>query len=63
DFIFQMRENPNTLKIDELKNRAISIDFELLIPKLDQWDLAQSIAGASRAFLENKIVEDEPTFF
>jgi len=62
-FIFEMRENPNTLKIDELKNREISIDFELVIPKLDQWDLAQSIAGASRAFLENKIVEDEPTFF
>jgi hypothetical protein len=63
-FIFQMRENPNTLKIDELKNKKIAIDFELLIPKLDQWDLAQAIASASRAYLENKkLVEDEPTFF
>jgi len=62
--IFQMRENPNTLKIDELKNKKIAIDFELLIPNLDKWDLSRAIASASRAFLENKkIEEDEPNFF
>lgn len=61
--IFEMRAKPDNFKINELKNREINIDFQLNIPNLDQWDLAQTITFASRSFLENKIGEKEPAFF
>ncbi|WP_426670281.1 hypothetical protein ACPPVU_03345 [Mucilaginibacter sp. McL0603] len=62
--IFQMRESPNNLRINELKNREITIDFELQIPNLDKWDLSQAIESAFKTYqLKNKIDEKEPTFF
>jgi hypothetical protein len=63
DFIFQMREKPNSLRITELKNREITIDFELLIPNLDKWDLSKTIEAASKVYQKNNFVEKEPTFF
>jgi len=63
DLIFRMRENPNSLRINELKNRDIIIDFELLIPNLDKWDLSKTIETASKIYQKNKFVEKEPTFF
>ncbi|MDB5134166.1 MAG: hypothetical protein JWP37_769 [Mucilaginibacter sp.] len=61
--IFQMRENTNNLKIYELKNKEITIDFELQIPNLDKWDLSQAIVLAEKEFLENKTVVKKPTFY
>lgn len=61
--IFQMRENSNSLRLTELKNKEITVDFELLIPNLDQWDLSKAIESASRSYLKEEIVEKEPTFF
>ncbi|MDB5015899.1 MAG: hypothetical protein JWQ84_731 [Mucilaginibacter sp.] len=61
--IFQMRENPDNLRINELKNKEITIDFELRIPNLDKWNLSQAIESASQTYLKNKIVEKKPTFF
>jgi hypothetical protein len=61
--IFQMRENANNLKIYELKNKEITIDFELQIPNLDKWDLSQAISLAEKEFLENKTIVKKPNFF
>jgi hypothetical protein len=63
DFILQMREKPNSLRITELKNREITIDFELVIPNLDKWDLSKTIEAASKIYQKNNFVEKEPTFF
>ena len=61
--IIQMRDNPDKLKICELKNKKINIDFDLRIPKLEQWDLAQTIASIKEKPFENLTGEEEPTFF
>jgi len=53
--ILQMRAHPDNLKIHELKNKEISIDFQLNIPNLDKWDLPQTIVAANEAFLINDL--------
>jgi hypothetical protein len=63
NIIFQMREHPDTLKINKLKNKDIDIDFEIKIPKLEKWDLSQTIKSASQAYLNGNFIENEPTFF
>jgi hypothetical protein len=63
DMISKMRERPNNLRIDGLKNKEITIDFELQIPNLDRWDLSKAIESASRSYLKSEIVEKEPSFF
>jgi len=57
DKIFQMRANPNSLKIHELKNKDITIDFELGIPGLEQWDLREIIASAREEFMKKGVME------
>jgi hypothetical protein len=57
--IFQMREQLNNLRINELKNKEIAIDFELRIPNLDKWDLLQAIESASQTYLKNNPVLKE----
>ncbi|MGF7042534.1 hypothetical protein [Mucilaginibacter lappiensis] len=61
--ISQMRANPNNLKILELKNKKISIDFELQIPNLDKWNLFQTIESAQKTFLKSKTDNNDPDFF
>jgi len=63
DMIFQMRERPDSLSINGLKNKDIRVDFKLCIPDLDEWDLTKAIESASRSYLKGKIVEKEPSFF
>jgi len=58
-----MRENPNSLKISELKNKEISIEFQLEIPNLDQWDLSKAIEAALKSYMKDKVDEREPSFF
>jgi hypothetical protein len=60
--IFQMRANPNNLKIHELKNKQITINFELGIPSLNNWDLSEVIASAQNNFLKNQVTIDDPIF-
>ena len=61
--IMQMRANPDTLKISELKKKEITIDFELGIPHLDRWDLPQAIATAEKDFLKSEIHEESINFY
>lgn len=60
--MFKMRANPNNLRIHELKHKEITIDFELQIPNLDKWDLAQTITSAKNNFSKNKIDENDLSF-
>jgi hypothetical protein len=61
--ILQMRANPNNLKIYELKQKEITIDFELQIPNLDRWDLSETIVAAGKSFWGEKIDEKALSFF
>jgi hypothetical protein len=60
--IFQMRNHPNSLKIHELKQKPITIDFALKIPHLDMWDLPQAIASATDYFLRADFKERNISF-
>ncbi len=61
--ILEMRANPNSFRIEGLKNRKIIIDFELQIPNLDKWDLSEMIAASQIIPSENEIQEKDPSFF
>jgi len=61
--IMQMRANPDSLKIHELKNKEITIDFELGIPHLNKWDLSEAITTADCAFLESEIQEESISLY
>jgi hypothetical protein len=61
--ITQMRANPDTLKIRELKKKDIIIDFELGIPHLDKWDLTQAIVTADSNFFKSEIPEESINFY
>ncbi|MDB5020986.1 MAG: hypothetical protein JWQ28_2113 [Pedobacter sp.] len=63
NMIFQMREKPNSLRLNELKNKEITVDFELRIPNLEKWDLSKAIESASQSYLKGEIVERELSFF
>ncbi len=63
DFIFNMRENPTGLKLSELKNKAISVVFDLHMQNIGNWSLAQTIAAADQIRQKNKFEVTEPNFF
>jgi hypothetical protein len=60
--IMQMRANPDSLTIHELKKKEITIDFELGIPHLDQWDLSWAIAMAEEVFLQRQADNSDHVF-
>ncbi|MBS7567011.1 hypothetical protein KHS38_21585 [Mucilaginibacter sp. Bleaf8] len=61
--IWEMRQYPNNLKIDKLKDKDIVIDLQLEIPNLYKWDLAQTIASANKKFLEKAVDLKDLSFF
>ncbi|MFD2866420.1 hypothetical protein [Mucilaginibacter antarcticus] len=60
--VMAMRSYPDTLKIDELKHRKITIHFNLTIPDMDKWDLSTFIAAANQDFLETDFNERDLNF-
>jgi hypothetical protein len=60
--IFEMRANPDNLKIHELKKKEITIEFKLSIPNLDKWDLSKTIEKTQKDFLNTGINEDSIIF-
>lgn len=61
--ILQMRNEPNGFKINEMKNRAIRIDFQLIIPHIFRWSLARAIDLADERYLQHLHSKGEPDFF
>ena len=60
--ILQMRANPDSLTIHELKKKEIAIDFELNIPHLDRWDLSWAITMAKMNFLQRQANNSDHIF-
>ncbi|MDB5117581.1 MAG: hypothetical protein JWQ79_3073 [Mucilaginibacter sp.] len=46
--IYKIRENLNTVRVEELRGKKITIHYETQIPNLDRWDLKQVIANAGK---------------
>ena len=44
--IIKIRENLNTVRVEELRGKKITIHYETQIPNLDKWDLQTTIANA-----------------
>jgi hypothetical protein len=50
--ILRVREKWNTVRVEELRGKKITIHYEMQIPNLDRWDLDEIIANAERQMLE-----------
>jgi hypothetical protein len=48
DAILRVRESWNTIRVEELRGKKITIHYEMRIPNLDKWDLKEIIANAER---------------
>jgi hypothetical protein len=52
--ITKIRENLNTVRVEELRGKKITIHYETQIPNLDKWDLKQTIVNAEKNLLGAK---------
>ncbi len=50
--ILKIRENLNTVRVEELRGKKITIHYEMQIPNLDKWDLKVIIANAEKSMLK-----------
>jgi hypothetical protein len=49
-----LREHPVTVRTEELRGKSIEIHYDTLIPNMEHWDLAGTIANAIKSFSQNK---------
>jgi len=61
--IFKLREHLNQVRVEKLRNKEISIHYQIEIPGLDKWSLANTISNAKKHFLDNKVTRDNISFF
>jgi hypothetical protein len=50
--IMRIRDSWNTIRVEELRGKKITIHYEMRIPNLDKWDLKAAITNAERQMLE-----------
>jgi len=62
DAIMKIRENLNITRVEILRNKEITIHYQIAIPNLDQWDLQATIANAKKNYFKTKINEEDINF-
>lgn len=60
--ILKVREEPNVVRIEELRKKEITIHYETGIPNLNDWDLNEAIANTNKK-RTIKIDENNVEFF
>lgn len=60
--IFKVREEPNVVRVEELRKKEITIHYETGIPNLNEWDLNEMIANTNKGN-PIKIDENNVEFF
>ncbi|WP_214073821.1 hypothetical protein [Mucilaginibacter sp. dw_454] len=60
--IMQMRNHPDELTINELKQKKITVYFALGIPNLNKWNLSEFIEAANQDFLQTSVNERDINF-
>lgn len=63
EIVHAMRNDPDSYKIYEMKQRDITIEFALTIPHLDKWDLAATIANTRQNPFNKDLDERNLSFF
>jgi len=61
--ILKIRQQPNVVRVEELRKKEITICYETNIPNLNEWDLAQIIANTSKNFSNKNFDENDLEFF
>ena len=51
--IMRIREQPDIVRVEELRKKEITIHYQTAIPNLDKWDLKDVIAKAEKSYLKN----------
>lgn len=60
--IFKIRDQWNTVRVEELRRKEIKIHYEVKIPGLDKWDLQATINNAKRNYLNHLVNEKDISF-
>lgn len=60
--ILKLRENLDIIRAEVLRNKEIEIDYKIAIPKLQEWNLKESINNAYNRFLTSKVNTKELDF-
>jgi hypothetical protein len=60
--IMKIRSNLNTVRVEELRGKQITIHYETQIPNLDKWDLQEIIANAERNLLKMHVSDKDWDF-
>jgi hypothetical protein len=55
--ILNLRKHPNLVRTEELRKKSIEIHYELEIPRLDEWNLAEVIANVHKNSPDDKIAD------
>jgi len=61
--IFKLRDNMNQVRVERLRNKEITIHYQIEIPHLDRWNLKDTITNAQKTFLRKRINESDISFF
>lgn len=56
--MMELRKNPNIVRTEVLRKKEIEIHYELQIPGIDSWSLAETIANSQKTRTETVIDED-----
>jgi hypothetical protein len=61
--IQSLRDNLQSVRIEELRNKKIEIHYDIEIPNMDQWNLESTIANAKKLSSTTKIDERNINLF
>jgi hypothetical protein len=61
--IFRIRQHPDIVRTEMLRNRNITIHYETAIPNLDRWDLSEVIANTQKNKVRSGFSENDLEFF
>jgi hypothetical protein len=60
--IIRIREQPDVVKVEELRKKEITIHYETAIPNLENWNLNDVIEKAEKSYLANISQGKDPDF-
>jgi len=60
--IFKLRNNLQVVILEELRKKQMTIHYDIAIPKLENWDLAETIENAKRQYKTAKASEKNISF-
>ena len=61
--IFSMRESLSQIRVERLRKKEITIHYEIAIPNLDKWDIAENNLQKKQRVIKSRIDENDINLF